>query len=191
MNEILDEIWALLHAGANAGKERSPFTMLQAATIGLDGAPAVRTVVLRRVCRELRSLMFHTDVRSTKVAELKADSRISLIGCDLDAGIQVRVRGTARIVEDRNETREVWDSSRPRSLIVYRAPLAPATPVASPFDAHATMETDATASAGFEHFCLVDIAVSEFDYLHLAQDGHIRAKFIFEQGRWRGQWVAP
>ncbi|HKR42880.1 MAG TPA: pyridoxamine 5'-phosphate oxidase family protein [Paraburkholderia sp.] len=192
MDRIVDEVWARLHAGANAGKERSPFTMLQVATIALDGAPAVRTVVLRRVSRELRSVMFHTDVRSTKVAELRRDPRISLVGCDLDGGIQIRLHGIAKIVETPSETRAVWDSSRLRTLIVYRTPLAPATPVASPVEAHAaTHAEDSDSSAGFENFCLIETTVSRIDYLDLNPAGHRRASLVFEEGKWRGTWLAP
>ncbi|WP_321931060.1 pyridoxamine 5'-phosphate oxidase family protein [Paraburkholderia guartelaensis] len=192
MDQIVDEVWARLHAGANAGKERSPFTMLQVATIALDGAPAVRTVVLRRVSREQRSVMFHTDVRSTKVSELRRDPRISLVGCDLDGGIQVRLHGVARIVETPSETRAAWNSSRPRTLIVYRTPLAPATPVASPAEAHATTPAeDLDSSAGFENFCLIDVTVSRVDYLDLNPAGHRRASLVFEDGKWRGTWLAP
>ncbi|MEM5426269.1 pyridoxamine 5'-phosphate oxidase family protein [Paraburkholderia ferrariae] len=192
MDQIVDEVWARLNAGANAGNERSPFTMLQVATIALDGAPAVRTVVLRRVSRERRSVMFHTDVRSTKVSELRRDPRVSLVGCDLDGGIQIRLHGVARIVETPSDTRAVWDSSRPRTLIVYRTPLAPATPVASPAEAHATtLAEDSDSSAGFENFCLIDVTVSSIDYLDLNPAGHRRASLVFEEGEWRGTWLAP
>lgn len=192
LDPIADEVWRLLSAGANAGKTRSPFTMLQAATIGLDGSPRVRTVVLRRVCREQRSVMFHTDVRSAKVAELRHDARIALVGCDLDAGIQIRLHGSARIVDAPHETRDIWNASRPRTLIVYRTPLAPATPVASPAEAHATTAgEDIDSSAGFENFCLIDVAVSKIDYLDLNPAGHVRASFTFDAGAWRGEWIAP
>ncbi|WP_321917973.1 pyridoxamine 5'-phosphate oxidase family protein [Paraburkholderia sp. J11-2] len=192
MDQIVDAVWARLHACANAGKERSPFTMLQAATIGLDGAPAVRTVVLRRAAREQRAVMFHTDVRSTKVAELRRDSRISLIGCDLDAGVQIRLYGVARLVEAPSETRAAWNASRPRTLIVYRTPLAPATPVASPAETHAAAHgEDLDPTDGFENFCLVEVTVSRIDYLDLNPAGHMRASLVFDEGKWRGTWIAP
>lgn len=192
MDQIVDAVWARLYAGANAGKERSPFTMLQAATIALDGAPAVRTVVLRHASREQRSVMFHTDVRSTKVAELRRDPRISLVACDLDGGVQIRLHGVARIVEAPAETRAAWNASRPRTLIVYRTPVAPATPVASPADAHATTHAeDLDSSAGFDNFCLIEVTVSRIDYLDLNPAGHMRASFVCEEGKWRGTWIAP
>lgn len=192
MQKILDRIWALLSEGANAGKERSPFTMVQIATLGLDGAPRVRTVVLRQVNRDQRTVTFHTDIRSEKVAELKNDARIALVGCDLDAGLQIRLEGIARIV-DRGERKEaVWNASRPRTLILYRAPLPPGTPIGSPNDAHAPPEfDDAGRTAGIENFCLVDIEVSTIDYLDLSPSGHVRARFIRDAESWQGIWVAP
>ncbi|MFM0095837.1 pyridoxamine 5'-phosphate oxidase family protein [Paraburkholderia nemoris] len=192
MDEIVDQIWNLLHAGANAGIERSPFTMLQAATVGVDGAPAVRNVVLRRASREERSLVFHTDVRSQKVAELRKDARISIVGSDLDAGIQIRLQGIARIVEDPEETRPAWNLSRPRSLIVYRTPLIPGTPVASPEDAFAKADPGEDGeSAGFENFCLIDVSISKIDYLNLHPSGHVRVSLEYDGERWRRKWVAP
>jgi hypothetical protein len=192
MQDILDRAWALLAGGANAGKERSPFTMAQVATSGLDGAPKIRTIVLRQVDRDRHTVTFHTDIRSEKIAELKRDARIALVGCDLDAGLQIRLEGVAGIV-DRGERKEaIWNSSRPRTLILYRAPLRPGTRIESPDDAHLRPDDgDAGQAAGIENFCLVDIEVSKIDYLDLSPGGHIRARFIRDADSWHGAWIAP
>ncbi|CAE6846157.1 pyridoxamine 5'-phosphate oxidase family protein [Paraburkholderia sp. SEWSISQ10-3 4] len=192
MDEIVDEIWNLLHAGANVGREHSPFTVLQAATVGVDGAPAVRNVVLRRASREDRSVTFHTDVRSQKVTELRKDARISIVGSDFESGIQIRLQGIARIIEDPEKTKPAWNLSRPRTLIVYSTPHIPGTPVASPEDAYA--KTDAGVdgeSVGFENFCLIDVRISKIDYLNLYSTGHVRASLEHDGERWCGKWVAP
>lgn len=192
MQKILDRIWALLTAGANAGKERSPFTMVQIATLGLDGAPKVRTVVLRQVNRDQRTVTFHTDIRSEKVAELKKDPRIAVVACNLDAGLQIRLEGIARIVDHGERKDAVWNASRLRTLILYRAPLPPGTPIGSPDDAHVALEwDDAERSTGIENFCLVDIEVSHIDYLDLSPDGHVRVRFIRDADSWQGIWVSP
>ncbi|WP_233852685.1 pyridoxamine 5'-phosphate oxidase family protein [Paraburkholderia sp. HD33-4] len=192
MQKILDRIWALLTAGANAGQVRSPFTMVQIATLGLDGAPRARTVVLRQINRSQSAVTFHTDIRSEKVAELKKDPRIAVVACDLEAGLQIRLEGIATIV-DRGERKDtVWNANRPRTLILYRAPLRPGTPIGSPGDAHVPPECDdAERSAGSENFCLVDIEVSKIDYLDLSPSGHVRVRFIRDSDSWQGIWVAP
>ncbi|SIO72071.1 hypothetical protein SAMN05444172_8455 [Burkholderia sp. GAS332] len=192
MTDIVERVWSLLNAGANAGAMRSPFTMLQAATLGLDGAPKVRTIVLRHVSTERSTLDFHTDARSEKVAQLIVDSRISLVGCDLDSGIQIRVEGNARLSDDVEEKMAVWNGSRPRSLIVYRAPLVPGTAVESPKAAYALPSEAQGSMAGFENFCLVTVDVRKIDYLDLSSpNGHERATFFREGEEWHGGWVAP
>ncbi|QBQ99619.1 pyridoxamine 5'-phosphate oxidase family protein [Paraburkholderia pallida] len=191
MREVVDRVWAMLSAGANAGATRSPFTMLQAATVGLDGGPKVRTIVLRGVSPEAGALTFHTDVRSEKVMELRKDPRISLLGCDLDAGIQIRLEGIARMVDSLDERMALWKTSRPHSLIVYRAQLVPGTPIASPEEAHRAPGGMSDSMAGFENFCLVTVDVQTIDYLDLSPNGHARAKLSRQDGAWHGGWVAP
>ncbi|MFD1560027.1 pyridoxamine 5'-phosphate oxidase family protein [Paraburkholderia silviterrae] len=191
MRDVIDRVWSMLSAGANAAATRSPFTMLQAATVGLDGGPKVRTIVLRGVSPEAGSLIFHTDVRSEKVLELGKDPRISLLGCDLDAGIQIRLEGVARMVDSLEERMALWKLSRPHSLIVYRAQLAPGTPIASPEEAHTAPGNTPDSMAGFENFCLVTVDVQKIDYLDLSPNRHARAKFCRQDGAWHGGWVTP
>ena len=193
MDELLNRIWSHLEAGANAGAKRSPFTMLQAATTGVDGAPKVRTVVLRQVARERYAVSFHTDVRSEKVAELRRDARIALVACDYEAGVQIRLEGMAMIVDDPDERLAVWNSSRPRTLILYRAPLRPGTPVESPSQAYAPSGTvEAGQMAGFENFCLVSVILTKIEFLDLSShEGHVRKLFTRDGDEWRGGWIAP
>ncbi len=205
MNDLIDRIWHLLEHGANPGRERSPFTMLQAATLGPDGAPKVRTVVLRGVDRARRTLMFHSDARAAKVAELARDGRIALVGCDLANGLQIRLEGTATPRASEAERLAIWQASRPRTLILYRAPLPPGTPIAAPADAHPPASPEAHDEPavdpldGFAHFAVIDVRVDAIDWLDLAGDGHRRARFAHDAQApapdaphgWRGGWVAP
>ncbi|MBN3786801.1 pyridoxamine 5'-phosphate oxidase family protein [Burkholderia sp. Ac-20353] len=185
-----DHIWTCIESGVDV--KRSRFTMLQLATLGLDGAPKVRTVVLRQVRRAERRLSFHTDVRSEKVAELRRDPRIALVGNDLDSLVQIRIEGTASICDDEAERRAIWESSRPHTLLLYRAPLPPGTPVASPADAQ--FRADAGASLtddGYANFCLIHVKATRLDWLDLAPSGHRRAQFDLRGDGFDGRWVAP
>ena len=85
---VYQELWQSLGA---ATRSRSPFTMMQLATIGMDGAPKVRTIVIRQVDETHSTLSFVTDVRSPKIAEIRLDPRVSLVGYDPQAGIQIRL----------------------------------------------------------------------------------------------------
>ncbi len=66
----LAEAWRRLEEGA---AHQSGFHTPALATIGRDGAPRLRTVVLRGVDRAARSLRVHCDARSAKAAEIAAD----------------------------------------------------------------------------------------------------------------------
>ncbi|MDP9581382.1 UNVERIFIED_ORG: hypothetical protein J2791_000663 [Burkholderia contaminans] len=188
--QTYDRLWSCLESGV--GMQRSPFTMMQAATLGLDGAPKARTIVLRQVSRADRLLAFHTDARSEKVAELRRDPRIAVVANDLDALVQIRAEGVASICDDEAQRRAIWQSSRPHTLLLYRAPLRPGTPVESPEEAHATPSPgDAPTDDGYRNFCLVHVTVTRVDWLELARAGHRRAIFDVNDDGYEGRWIAP
>lgn len=188
--QTYDRLWSCLESGG--GTQRSPFTMVQAATLGLDGAPKVRTIVLRQVSRADRLLAFHTDARSEKVAELRRDPRIAVVASDLDALVQIRAEGVASICDDEAQRRAIWQSSRPHTLLLYRAPLRPGTSIESPEEAHVTPSPgDAPNDDGYRNFCLVHVTVTRLDWLELARAGHRRAIFDLNGDGYEGRWIAP
>src|SRR5271166_3349410 len=85
----LDRVWAALMTAARPG--RTPFTVLQLATSGLDGAPKVRSVILRGADAERGTVSFFTDLRSSKIEEIRHEPRVSLVAYDEDAGFQIRL----------------------------------------------------------------------------------------------------
>ncbi|MGY4837575.1 pyridoxamine 5'-phosphate oxidase family protein [Burkholderia pyrrocinia] len=188
--QTYDRLWSCLESGV--GVQRSPFTMLQAATLGLDGAPKVRTIVLRQASRADRVLSFHTDVRSEKVAELRRDPRIAIVASDLDALVQIRAEGVASICDGEAQRRAIWQSSRPHTLLLYRAPLPPGTPVESPEAAHVSARQDTVPTGdGYENFCVIHMTVTRIDWLELARAGHRRAVFDLQESGCEGRWIAP
>ncbi|MET3619382.1 pyridoxamine 5'-phosphate oxidase family protein [Burkholderia ambifaria] len=190
LTQTYDRLWSCLESGV--GTQRSPFTMMQAATLGLDGAPKVRTIVLRQVSRADRLLAFHTDARSEKVAELRRDPRIAVVANDLDALVQIRAEGVASICDDEAQRRAIWQSSRPHTLLLYRAPLRPGTPIESPEEARVTPNPgDAATDDGYRNFCLVHVTVTRIDWLELARAGHRRAIFDVNDDGYEGRWIAP
>lgn len=192
LTETYDRLWSCLESGV--GAQRSPFTMVQAATLGLDGAPKVRTIVLRQVSRADHRLSFHTDARSEKVVELRRDPRIAIVAYDLDSLVQIRAEGVATMCDDEAQRRAVWQSSRPHTLLLYRAPLRPGTPIESPEEAHVTANPGtgtATTDDGYRNFCLLHVTVTRIDWLDLARDGHRRAVFDVSDDGYEGRWIAP
>ncbi|WP_113890507.1 hypothetical protein [Roseiarcus fermentans] len=89
----LDRVWAALMTGAQPG--RTPFTVLQLATSGLDGAPKVRSVILRGADAERDAVSFFTDVRPRR--DTTWSHGFSWSGYDEEAGFQIRLEGKATI----------------------------------------------------------------------------------------------
>ena len=104
LEQIYARVWDCLAAAVR--EDKWPFKVMQVATIGLDGSPDVRTVLLRGVSEPENLLTFHTDLRSPKIAELSRDPRIALVGVDTVQNLQIpgrsRRASTARCVADQS-----------------------------------------------------------------------------------------
>jgi len=188
LGQVLSTVWMCLREGAAPG--RSPYSVAQLATVGTDGTAKVRHVVLRRVCEDTSEITFHTDVRSAKVAEINANPNVSIVAADLEKNIQIRLEGTASIITDGPVKRSAWDASRDHSLVLFRNPLVPGTPVDNPSDGQPASEQH-NRDDGYENFCVVAMSVNHIDWLDLSADGHERARLMRTGSGWCGTWVAP
>lgn len=202
------EAWKLLTRGV--ADRRSAFHTPAIVTLGLDGAPRVRTVVLRAAEPSARLLRFHTDARSGKVAEIARDPRVGVHVYDARSKIQVRLDGVARVHPwPAQRAQAAWDASRPQSRSCYAQALAPAAAIATPH------EGEAREGEGVENFNIVEVEVTAIEWLYLFHAGHRRARFVWEgqntqddaagaaQGggattcgtawgpTWRTSWLAP
>jgi hypothetical protein len=184
------EAWARLVRGA--ADRRSALHTVQVATGGPEG-PRVRTVVLRGADPQARSLRFHTDQRSGKVAALTAEPRVEVCGYDPRAKIQLRLRGLATLHRDDALADAAWAATGAGSRLCYRAPLGPGTALDTPglADPSDALRHPADPELGRSAFTAVTVSVAEIEWLYLAARGHRRAVFLWQDGVWRGQWLAP
>ncbi len=183
----LAEAWRRLEEGA---AHQSGFHTPALATLGRDGAPRLRTVVLRGVDRTVRALRIHCDARSDKAAEIAADPRAALHAYDAGAKIQVRIEGTARLHGGDAVARDAWAASRPMSRLCYGAMPGPGTPLPEG-SAYALPEDEAAVEAGFSEFRVVVLTAARLDFLYLARQGHRRALFTWDGEGQRATWLAP
>ncbi len=167
---------------------RTPFTVLQLATVGLDGAPKVRSVILRSADAERGAVSFFTDLRSAKVQEMRHEPRVSLIGYDAEAGFQVRLEGRATIDAEGPEKALAWAACRSHTRALFRHPLPSGTPIAAPAEDASGDDGD---SDGEGHFALVVVSVIRIDWLDVSGPLHLRAQFQRDGSGWRGGWVTP
>lgn len=193
---VLDAIWSELE-GATRDR-RHGFHVPAIASIGRDGTPQARSVVLRRVVRESGELHFHTDLRSPKVAEIAANPRVAWLLYDAARRLQLRIEAEAEVLCDGPRADEAWARSALSSRRCYLAPHAPGE-VAEAWLANipealvARVPTEEESMAGRVHFGLVVTRVLSIEWLFLASEGHRRARFVADRGRtsWLAHWLAP
>ncbi|GJD48477.1 Pyridoxine/pyridoxamine 5'-phosphate oxidase [Methylobacterium crusticola] len=184
----LAEAW--LRLGEGVAQRRGAFHTPALATTGRDGAPRLRTVVLRGADAAARSLRFHCDARSDKAREIARDPRVALHAYDAGAKIQLRVEGAATLHGDDAVAEAAWAASLPMSRVGYATAPAPGTPIPAG-DAYALPGDAAQAQGGRAHFRAVVVAVARLEFLYLARAGHRRALFTWEAGAAGATWLAP
>lgn len=136
----------------------------------------VRTVVLREVDAATRELIFFTDARSPKVAQMQARPVGTLLCWSSRISWQLRLRVALDV-----QTAGLKVSSRWARLKLtpaaqdYLSPLPPGSPVADRFEPE---------RASRSHFAVVSARVLSIDWLELHADGHRRAHFGSDGARW-------
>lgn len=184
------EAWRRLARGV--ADRRSGFHTVQLATLGADGGPRVRTVVLRGVDAAARTLRAHTDARSDKATQMETDARAEICAYDAQAKIQIRARGVIAADRDGAAADAAWAGSAPGSRLCYRAAHGPGAPLQTPAQADPTEAMrQAGPDVGRENFMAMLLTVERLEWLYLAARGHRRAAFDWDGTGWRGRWLAP
>jgi pyridoxine/pyridoxamine 5'-phosphate oxidase len=165
---------------------RSAFRSPALVTVGPDGRPQVRTVVLRGFDPAARLLTVHSDIRAAKIAALQANPDAALHVWDDDAQVQVRVDGTVAISTNSGLARTEWARLHEGSRAAYRSKTVPATVVEDPA---AIPQVD--DAAAFAQFAVLHIRLDRMEWLHLAHEGQRRARFVWREGVLEQHWLAP
>ena len=190
LDGTLEQAFRLLARGR--ADRRSPFHTPCVATLGLDGRPRLRTVVLRAFDGVDRTLRFHTDARSDKALELAADDRAAVHFYDPSAKVQIRLEGRAHLHADDSLADEAWAQSRSMSRACYGVLPGPGEQLEAAGD-FALPADDAEVAAGRAHFRAVRFVFDRLEWLWLEHAGHRRALFVWDAGRPRPQscWLVP
>jgi len=193
LDELLQQCWGHLEEGA--GSARSPFHTAVLATVE-DGAPRLRTVVLRAADRALSRVLCHTDVRSAKVRQIGKGAPVSWLLYDRERKVQLRLEGTAALHHDDALAEDRWRASAAGSRRCYLVEPGPGAPLEAPGstlpeDLRERRPAAEETEAGRMNFAVVAADIEAIDCLHLTSDGHRRARFRRRDGRWQGDWIAP
>lgn len=172
------QVWTRLSRGVHDRHAAARHPTL--ATIGTDGLPQARTVVLRAAEKSAATLDIHTDIHSAKVAELRANPRAALHVWDAAPHLQIRIEAEVEILSGTGVT-DIWDRVPEASRLAYGSTPAPGQPIEHALAYAKSPDPDA--------FGVLRLSVQAMDAVHLGPD-HRRARFIRDDG-WAGQWLAP
>jgi pyridoxamine 5'-phosphate oxidase len=163
---------------ARAAQDRQHAWRTPVLATGLaDGADA-RVVVLREVDVQARTLVFYTDTRSGKVAQLLEQPRATVVMWSPTLGWQLRCR-----VQLSLDTQGVSVLSRWARLKLspaaqdYLSPLPPGHTIDDPV-------RPALPRDDRGHFGVLFARIDSIDWLELHREGHRRARFDAEGARW-------
>lgn len=165
---------------------RSDFHVIGLATTGSDGAPRLRSVVLRGRAAQGGQITFHTDARSAKFAELRRDGRAALLAYSHAAKLQIRIEGRVTLHHDDEEASAIWRALPEGARQIYRAELPPGTEAAAD-----RLDQTLSLEAAARHFAVCHLRPALYDVLWLRPEGHRRAIGTLDgAGALAARWVA-
>jgi pyridoxine/pyridoxamine 5'-phosphate oxidase len=177
--EIHNQIWKEL--GRATQDRHHTWRTPVLTTVGLDGSPNGRTVVLRRCDSHAGLFSIYTDSRSPKVTELKKNPQAQFVFWSTHLNWQLRVRAKVHVLTTGSLVESVWQQMRhTKSAGDYMTSQAPGTSFPSA-STHVDQENLDT------YFAILQAEVVAFDWLELSRFGHRRAQFC--DNTW--QWVSP
>lgn len=188
LRAVFDGLWVAL---AEATGRRTPLTLGYLGTIGLDGTPQVRAVILRRTDHDDGAVYVATRADSAKVAEVGREPRVALTFVDGDAGVQLRLTGRARVVVDAGERALAWQGFADHNRALYRSALVPGSPLPSDPVGGPGGDGPGDEETEFARFAWVRIDVDAVDRLDLSELPHTRQRFRRTATGWTGSAVVP
>lgn len=192
----LAKAWAVIEAGL--AKRTSAAHTPAVGTIGADGYPELRIMVLREADRQSGQLRFHTDARSNKIAEIASGCAATTLFYDPEEKAQIRMSGTLRVETDGDAADKAWRQSTPFARRCYMADVAPgslSTEATSglPSWIQGKQPEEAELVDARENFAILWFKAQSLEWLYLANAGHRRARWNCEDetGLWSGNWLVP
>ena len=191
LSEIKNKIWAMLD---NAIKDRSSPFRIPVFICGNQDSFDGRIVVLRKSDRENNLVQYHSDIRSDKIARLKANKNAAMLLYDKEEKIQVRLKVECTVNHDNEATKESWLKTGHISRKCYLVDSGPGTESPTPTSGlkpeldnfEFTMKQ---SEEGYKNFTVIQCKIKSIEWLYLAAKGHRRAKFDLENNK--EHWLIP
>lgn len=194
LSGIESDIWQLLTEGS-----KNPKSAFYSGTLGTKTIDSIslRTVVVREVLPTEKSIICYSDKRAGKVEEIERYTQVSWLFWDDETKIQLRLSGTASAHLNDSLAAQHWlktSASNRRSYMAMQAPGTlldhPASGLPQGLDRRAPTQEE--SEQGRNNFAVIVSSIHSIDWLHLASEGHRRARFVFDEGKLsKASWIIP
>ena len=173
----------------NASKQYNHY--IQLATCDMAGVPVCRTSVFRGFAENSNALITHTDLRSQKITQIKANNRGEICWYFSETREQFRLAGSIEIVANENHPLKEIRQQHWRAISnAARANYTLATPgrpiIEPPETDDTTLKNEAMHGSPASTFALLMFKPISVDHLLLATPFHKRT---FHQLNSSGAWV--
>ena len=157
----------------------------------------IRTVVLRKVEIETKKIYFHTDIRSSKIEDIKQTGQLSWLAYDQTQRTQIRLCGATILHHGNDIAKTQWNLTQHHSRRNYLLPEGSGKKETEDFkilkdklsDFSYTLEE---SEAGFQNFVVVETSVEKLDWYYAHHTGNRRAGFTYEHGIIKNaEWLTP
>ncbi len=156
---------------------------VQLATVGPDGRPDLRTVVLRGFDRATAEI--HSDARAGKTRDIAHASPVALLAWSAADRLQLRFAGTASLHRDDAVARARWDKLPPKAREPYGLRADPGSPIVDPAD-----QPHLPPDERRDQFTVVLVALEAVDVLRLEPGGgQTRAEGRFTPAGVAAHWI--
>jgi len=177
-----EEIWKTL-VRASVDKKH-PWRVVGFGTAGPHG-PQVRSVILRGVDTAEHSLVFYTDRRSQKMADIAHDPRVALLFWNPRSNTQLRVCGIAAPQASELIVNSLWERIPDYAKKDYATLSAPGAALGEDMLAY---DFDTSRN----NFVVLNVKVLGLELLELKREGHSRIGFdIDADGHWLARGLVP
>ncbi len=182
LDDLDDAAWSMFDAGVSSSEHAFHLPCIASTR---NGRPRVRTVVLRGANRNDRMLSFHTDARSSKMADLAQSPIIEWLFYDATARVQLRVITEATVHQTDRFASEAWAAVQPYSRRCYLGRNTPGESLNDrdngiPEAYWSRSPSVPESEVGRDNFTLVRCRVQQIDWLFLHAKGNLAARLSYD-----------
>ena len=184
LDSINSSIWENL---VNASvKKNTPFNRPALATINKNKIK-LRTMILRKVDKEKKKLIFYTDRRSAKVNDIEENSQVTIYFYDDKKKIQLICTGVSKLEYSSQNIIKIWKSMPSHSKINYMSSLKPGANLDDKINNILVNQDEALFN-----FSIIYVKIKTIDWLYLSRGRNQRAFFKYvKKNSFNAKWLVP